>query len=217
MTSKRVVYFSLAVLPRRFPRICPLCDTPGVINLSSHLKIVHDITGPKRSELLKEASVFWELKLKPNSTSAENRFQPSEKRSSEPRKHTISVKETQQPTPATKRPKFPADVSLATEPYPEFRFRHEYSLLVVGPTQSGKTYFVKQMLTSDRIFYETKKQRRISWYYNLWQDEYEALKTNLGKEIQFFRGLPKFHDDLREINPKYNNVLVFDDLNQNEV
>ena len=30
----------------------------------------------------------------------------------------------------------------------------------------------------------------------------------IGKEIQFFRGLPEFNEDLREINPKFNNVLV---------
>ena len=70
---------------KRFPRICPLCEKPGVVNLSSHFEIVRDITGPKRSELLKEARVFWELKPKPNSTSAEKRFQPSEKRSGESR------------------------------------------------------------------------------------------------------------------------------------
>ena len=130
-------------MPRRFSRICSLCDKPGVISLSFHLEIVHDITGPKRSELLKEAGVIWELKSKPNSTSAENRFQPSEKRSSELRKRTISVKETQQPTPAAKRPKFTADIILATKSYPELRFLHKFSLLAVGPTQSGKTYLVK--------------------------------------------------------------------------
>ena len=40
--------------------------------------------------------------------------EPSEKRASEPQKHTISVKETRQPTPAAKRPKFTAGLSLAT-------------------------------------------------------------------------------------------------------
>ena len=136
----------------------------------------------------------------------------NEKQSREPRKRTHPVKETQQPIAAAKRPKLSQDVSMQTEPRPDFMFRHKFSLLVVGPTQSGKTYFVKQILTSDRILYEAKKPRRISWYYSQWQDGYEALKTKLGKEIQFFRGLPDFHDDLREIDPKYNNVLIFDDL-----
>jgi polynucleotide 5'-kinase involved in rRNA processing len=55
--------------------------------------------------------------------------------------------------------------ALTTEPYPEFNFRHKFSLLVIGPTQSGKTYFVQQILESDRIVYEKKKKRRILWCY----------------------------------------------------
>ena len=122
----------------------------------------------------------------------------------------LAVIQTQQPIAAAKRPKLSHDVSTATEPYPDFIFRHKFSLLVVGPTQSGKSYFVKQILTSDRILYEVKEPRRISLYYSQWQDGYEALKTNLGKEIQFFfRGLLNFYDDLREIDPKYKNVLIF--------
>ena len=32
------------------------------------------------------------------------------------------------------------------------------------------------------------------------------------QEIQFIPGLPELREDLREIDPKFNNVLVFDDL-----
>ena len=38
------------------------------------------------------------------------------------------------------------------------------------------------------------------------------MQSSIGKEIQFFRGPPEFKEDLREIDPKFNNVLVFDDL-----
>ena len=38
------------------------------------------------------------------------------------------------------------------------------------------------------------------------------MQSSIGKEIQFFRVLPKFKEDLREIDPKSTNVLVFDDL-----
>ncbi|CAH3154550.1 unnamed protein product [Porites lobata] len=91
-------------------------------------------------------------------------------------------------------------------------FRHKFSLLVVGPSQSGKTVFVEQIRTRDRIVYETNKPRRILWYYSQWQDRYEALKSAIGKDIKFFRGLPTFQEDLREIDSKYNNVIIFDDL-----
>ena len=38
-----------------------------------------------------------------------------------------------------------------------FNFRHKFSLLVVGSTQSGKTYFVQQISKLNRIVYEEQK------------------------------------------------------------
>ena len=32
--------------------------------------------------------------------------------------------------------------------YPNFKFQHPMSILVVGPTNSGKTYFVDQLLSN---------------------------------------------------------------------
>ena len=32
--------------------------------------------------------------------------------------------------------------------YPHFKFQHPMSILVVGPTNSGKTYFVDQLLSN---------------------------------------------------------------------
>ena len=54
-------------------------------------------------------------------------------------------------------------------------------------------------------------KRRIWWYYSQWQDRYKVMQSPIGKEIQFIRGLPEFKD-LREIDPKFTNVLVFGDL-----
>ena len=65
----------------------------------------------------------------------------------------------------------------------------------------------------DRILYESKKPRRIWWYYSQWQNSYKVMQSSIGKEIQFFlRGRPELKEDLREIDPKLNNVLVFDEL-----
>ena len=48
------------------------------------------------------------------------------------RKKTCSVLK---PTKAARK----VTASMVTKPYPEFNFRHKFSLLGVGPTQSGKT------------------------------------------------------------------------------
>ena len=73
-------------------------------------------------------------------------------------------------------------------------------------------HFVEQVLTKSCIKYPNKKPRRIYWFFNPWQPPYTSLKSALCDEIQFTQGLPELNEDLHEINPKFNNVLVFDDL-----
>ena len=57
---------------------------------------------------------------------------------------------------------------------------------MVGLTQCGKTFFVEKILTMDRILYESKKPRRIWWYYSQWQNSHKVMQSSIGKEIQFF-------------------------------
>ena len=101
---------------------------------------------------------------------------------------------------------------LETQPYPKFKFNHMFSMVIVGPTQCGKTYFVQQVLTKNCIQYPSEKSTQIYWFYNQWQQRYDALRRVLRKRIQFTQGLPDLSEDLKEINPEYNNILVFDDL-----
>ena len=102
--------------------------------------------------------------------------------------------------------------SLETQTYPEFMFQHMFSTLVVGPTQCGKTYFVQQVLTKKCIEYPSEKPIQVYWFFNQWQPRYDALKRVLKKKILFTQGLPDLSEDLHQINPEYNNILVFDDL-----
>ena len=131
-----------------------------------------------------------------------NSEEPGEKRASQ----------SEDLLPAKKPRVVRSTATLATKPCPEFNFRHKFSLLVVGLTQSGKTYFVQQILKHNRIVYEEQKSIRIFWYYNQWQECYEDLKTSLGKSIRFERGVPELSENLCEINPRYNNIIILDDL-----
>ena len=96
--------------------------------------------------------------------------------------------------------------------YPEFGFKHPFSMLVVGPTQSGKTHFVEQMFTNPLIEFPTDQDVQVTWFYNHWQPRYQALEKELGSEIEFERGLPDWSETLQELNPKIHHILVFDDL-----
>ena len=102
-----------------------------------------------------------------------------------------------------RRPREPAPV------YPEFGFKHPFSMLVVGPTQSGKTHFVEQMLTTPLIEFPTDKEVQVTWFYNHWQPRYKTMNY-FG--IEFEHGLPDWSETLQELNPKIHHILVFDDL-----
>ena len=96
--------------------------------------------------------------------------------------------------------------------YPEFGFQHPFSMLVVGPTQSGKTDFVEQMLTNPLIKFPTDQDVQVTWFYNHWQPRYEAMEKDLGSQIEFEHGLPDWSESLHELNPEIHHILVFDDL-----
>ena len=96
--------------------------------------------------------------------------------------------------------------------YPEFAFQHPFSMLVVGPTQSGKTEFVEEMFTSPILHFTTEEDVQIIWFYNHWQPRYEALERELGSQIEFERGLPDWSESLQELDPEIQHILVFDDL-----
>ena len=171
--------------------------------MSNHLCQVHHLYGDERKKWLGRA-----------------RFSISHKRCSGslPTCPTHTVKEMRcvhKKTCSVRQPKKAArkvTASMVTKPCPEFNFRHKFSLLVVGPTQSGKTYFVQQILKHNRIVYEEQKSIRIFWYYNQWQECYEKLKKSLGKSIRFERGVPELSEDLCEINARYNNIIILDDF-----
>ena len=51
----------------------------------------------------------------------------------------LSKKRTEKPSHCiAKRPKLTNNVSVETQAYAEFMFRHKFSLLVVSPTECGK-------------------------------------------------------------------------------
>ena len=49
-------------------------------------------------------------------------------------------------------------------------------------------------------------------FYGQYQDMFKDMRRNIGKDIYFKQGLPKFDLDLSDIDPCYNNIVVLDDL-----
>ena len=78
---------------------------------------------------------------------------------------------------------------------------------------SGKGYFVKELLERDNIKYENHRTcRKIHWFYGQYQDMFKAIKRSLGQDIYFRDGLPTFQVDLSDSDPKFDNIIVLDDL-----
>ena len=74
--------------------------------------------------------------------------------------------------------------------YPNFKFQHPMSILLVGPTNSGKTYFVEQLLSNldkKMNFKNSNLKCRISWFYGQWQQCYAVMQRKLGKGHQCHR------------------------------
>ena len=192
-----------------------------MLYLADHLRQVHKLSSEGRQPLLK-AGIF-SHQVTPSVLPG---VQPQGLYSPYILQHGMSQyplsmsSQLQQPIsqPQSMKPKQPKVMKLQTvncletQPYPKFKFNHMFSMVIVGPTQCGKTYFVQQVLTKNCIQYPSEKSTQIYWFYNQWQQRYDALRRVLRKRIQFTQGLPDLSEDLKEINPEYNNILVFDDL-----
>ena len=200
-------------MPYKFRRMCQLCYRQDLLYLADHLRQVHKLTVDERQPLLK-AAIF--------SHQVTPAIVPQVQTHSPYSTHILQHGMSQYPLPLNltqsmgqkqaKAAKVQTADCLETQVYPDVVFQHMFSMLVVGPSQCGKTYFVQQLLTKACIDFPEKKPVQVYWFYNQWQPRYDEIKQTLKKKIQFAQGLPELSEDLHEISPEFHNILVFDDL-----
>ena len=197
-------------MPYSKRRNCPICHKPDLLSLSHHLSQVHQLSSDERKPWLK-ATVFsnattfssmmphpfWSLQQYP--IGVQQTQSQAHPQSSTPRKVE---------TPLVRG----SNRCLETRPYLDFKFNHMFSMLVVGPSQCGKTHFVEKVLTENCIQFPDNKPQQIIWLYNQWQQRYEHLQKRLGDKIVFEKGIPDLKEDLSEISLNRHHILVFDDL-----
>ena len=87
-----------------------------------------------------------------------------------------------------------------------FSFSHPTSLVIAGPSRSGKTYFVINCLKHSLI---QPFPTRIIWFYKEWQPAYDSLKEILPK-CEFVHGIE--NEILDGISVSEGNLVVIDDL-----
>ena len=85
-------------------------------------------------------------------------------------------------------------------------FKHPFTCMIAGPTQSGKTSLLTKILgeIQDLI---SPTPVNIVYCYTRWQNAYNYLKT-LIPSIHFQEGLP----DIENFNQHVNNMIILDDL-----
>lgn len=87
-------------------------------------------------------------------------------------------------------------------------FQHPFSAMVVGPSHSGKTHFVKRVIEEGRHLI-SEEPRKVLWYYGQYQTAYADMLRSRD-DIEFHSGLPENFDDILELpGPK---LLIIDDL-----
>ena len=90
----------------------------------------------------------------------------------------------------------------------KFVLHNPFTMMVAGPTQSGKTTFVSRMLQHSPIFY-SHIPNKIFYFYNIYKPTNRFLRKHVH---QWFNSLPTM-EMLEEIYKKHgsNNTVVIDD------
>ena len=87
-------------------------------------------------------------------------------------------------------------------------FKHPFSMVVSGPSGSGKSVWTKKLLLSSLI---QPSPERIIWCYGQWQPLYDNIRKRIPR-IEFVNGKPDHLNDQHYIDVSKRNVLVFDNL-----
>ena len=139
-------------MPYKYKRVCPICRRPNVIHLSSHLEMAHDLSANKRSGYLKRAILCVRtpsVHARVQTTTVTAKLKNSRQRHN--RRLVQQCQKSSNKTPTT---------DVLPEPYPNFRLHHKFSVMIYGPSMSGKSYFVKELLERDHIEYEDHRKRQ---------------------------------------------------------
>ena len=88
------------------------------------------------------------------------------------------------------------------------RIKHPSTIIVAGPTQSGKTHFTKKLVEYCSQLFDPPP-KHIYWAYSEWQPGYQELST--WPNLQMVEGIPELSVLKMDNEPK---LLILDDLMQ---
>ena len=98
---------------------------------------------------------------------------------------------------------------LSETPVFDARLQHPFSCMISGPSNSGKTFFVKELLVNlDKVV--NHPIENIVYIYGCWQKTFDDMLKI--RPIKFIQGIPKVLDDDDLLPISKNNLLIIDDL-----
>ena len=84
--------------------------------------------------------------------------------------------------------------------------RKPASVIIAGPSGSGKSELVEQLLKEKTLFYLPPK--KVAYCYDRWQPRFHRMK----KHMQFYKGLPPQRALAKWFKPDQHGILFLDDL-----
>jgi hypothetical protein len=87
------------------------------------------------------------------------------------------------------------------------KFKHPFTFCVIGPTGSGKTVFLKNLLIKHKSLIIQNVQK-ILYFYSIWQPIYTDI-LNDNPNVEFIQG---YKNDCELLDSKEVNLIVLDDL-----
>lgn len=88
---------------------------------------------------------------------------------------------------------------------PVLQFETPSSLLVCGPSNSGKTSFVERLLENASLMFKTPPKSILYCYGSVWQPIFDEMEKCV-KNIRFFKGLPT-EDEFLDIRDSGENSI----------
>ena len=95
------------------------------------------------------------------------------------------------------------------------KFIPPFSMCVAGPTMSGKSTFVEQLLTNYHDVIENNESfpQSITYCYSVYDKKFDELKRKL-QNIEFKKGISELLDDGEVFDDDTPRIIVLDDLSE---
>ena len=88
-----------------------------------------------------------------------------------------------------------------------FALKHPFTAILSGPTSSGKTFLLTNILQNvDRLCEPTPQ--RIVWLYKRWQPLYDIIKKSVFPIVEFEQGIPLDLESDSYFDPNVRNMIV---------